>query len=78
MKRRDFLSGLAVTSASLVANQAAAQITKSTNGSPAHAKEIAYSPAGGKNIIICAANGYKYIDDGYQRLSQGADTLACA
>src|SRR5258708_457888 len=77
MKRRDFLSGLAVTSASLVANQAAAQV-KPTNGSPAHAKEAAYLPAGGKNIIICAANGYKYIDDGYQRLSQGADTLDAA
>lgn len=78
MKRRDFLSGLAVTSASLVASQAAAQVKNSTNGSPAHANEAAYLPAGGKNIIICAANGYKYIDDGYQRLSQGADTLDAA
>src|SRR5258707_1474097 len=77
MKRRDFLSGLAVTSASLVANKAAAQV-KSTNGSPAHAKEAAYLPAAGKSIIVCAANGYKYIDDGYQRLAQGADTLDAA
>ena len=77
MKRRDFLSGLAVTSATLVANQAAGQI-KSPNGSPAHAKEAAYFPAGGKNIIVCAANGYNYVDDGYQRLMKGDDTLDAA
>ncbi len=74
MKRRDFLSGLAVTSASL----AAAQVTKSTQTQAAAAGATARPAAGGKNVIICAANGYNYIDDGYQRLAQGADTLDAA
>jgi len=74
MKRRDFLSGLAVTSASL----AAAQVTKSTNAQADQAGATARPAAGGKNVIICAANGYNYIDAGYQRLAQGADTLDAA
>ena len=74
MKRRDFLSGLAVTSASL----AAAQVTKSTNGQAVASGATARPAAGGKNVIICAANGYNYIDAGYQRLAQGADTLDAA
>src|SRR6266481_2173734 len=74
MKRRDFLSGLAVTSASL----AAAQVTKSTTAQAGQAGATARPAAGGKNVIICAANGYNYIDAGYQRLAQGADTLDAA
>src|SRR6266481_1142250 len=74
MKRRDFLSGLAVTSASL----AAAQVTKSTNAQAGQVGATARPAAGGKNVIICAATGYNYIDDGYQRLAQGADTLDAA
>ena len=74
MKRRDFLSGLAVTSASL----AAAQVTKSANAQTAAASTAAHPAAGGKNVIVCAANGYNYIDAGYQRLAQGADTLDAA
>jgi len=74
MKRRDFLSGLAVTSASL----AAAQVTKSTNAQEGQVGATARPAAGGKNVIICAANGYNYIDAGYQRLAQGADTLDAA
>src|SRR6202165_1819497 len=75
MKRRDFLSGLAVTSASL----AAAKVAPNGNGSPSPSQPLASPPvAGGKNIIICAANGYDHIDGGYQLLSQGADTLDAA
>src|SRR6266478_7939855 len=74
MKRRDFLSGLAVTSASL----AAAQVTKSTNAQEGQVGATARPAAGGKTVIICAANGYNYIDAGYQRLAQGADTLDAA
>src|SRR5437764_4539192 len=75
MKRRDFLAGLAVTSASL----AAAKVTATSNGklSSPQAATSAQS-AGRKNVIVCAANGYQYIDDGYQLLSQGADTLDAA
>src|SRR5205807_4094246 len=75
MKRRDFLSGLAVTSASL----AAAKVTPNGSGNPSLSQPMTFTPAAeGKNIIICAANGYQYIDDGYQLLSQGADTLDAA
>jgi N4-(beta-N-acetylglucosaminyl)-L-asparaginase len=83
MKRREFISGLAVTSASIVATQAAGQVANSVNGgvSPASVsltKDTLHPAAGGKNIIICAANGYNFIDNGYQRLLQGADTLDAA
>src|SRR5215468_8579790 len=73
MKRRDFLSGLAITSASLAAG-------KSTSTNPQEpAKQSAQAPAaGGKNVIICARNGFSYIDAGYERLRQGADTLDAA
>src|SRR5215467_12173662 len=73
MKRRDFLSGLAITSASLAAG-------KSTSTNPQEpAKPSAQAPAaGGKNVIICARNGFSYIDAGYERLRQGADTLDAA
>jgi N4-(beta-N-acetylglucosaminyl)-L-asparaginase len=71
MKRRDFLSRLAITSASL----AAGQTTKTSDTQPAQSKPVA---AGGKNVIICARNGFNYLDAGYERLRQGADTLDAA
>jgi N4-(beta-N-acetylglucosaminyl)-L-asparaginase len=71
MKRRDFLSGLAITSASLAAGQTA----NSTDAKPAQSKPAV---AGGKKVIICARNGFNYIDAGYDKLRQGADTLEAA
>src|SRR5215470_13149657 len=73
MKRRDFLSGLAITSASLAAG-------KSTSTNPQEpAKQPAQAPAaGGKNVIICARNGFSYIDAGYERVRQGTDMLDAA
>ncbi len=72
MKRRDFLSGLAVTSASLAVGQ--------TN--PPQKMDSPYKiiPKTGnpKNIIVCAANGYNYIDAGFEKLRGGADTLDAA
>src|SRR5215467_4079194 len=75
MKRRDFLSGLAVASASL----AAGQPPKTTDGAAAQSN-TSQTPAkgGGKNVIICARNGFSYIDAGYEKLRQGADTLDAA
>jgi N4-(beta-N-acetylglucosaminyl)-L-asparaginase len=73
MKRRDFLSGLAVASASLAAGQAVkSSDTASAQGKPAP------TAGGGKNVIICARNGFNYIDAGYEKLKQGADTLDAA
>jgi N4-(beta-N-acetylglucosaminyl)-L-asparaginase len=71
MKRRDFLAGMAVTSAALATGQNQPIQTQS----PYKMVPRAQNP---KNIIICAANGYNYIDRGYEKLRQGADTLDAA
>jgi N4-(beta-N-acetylglucosaminyl)-L-asparaginase len=72
MKRRDFLSGLVVTSAALAAGQSG------KNGDATAIETKPTAGPGGKNVIICAANGFRYIDAGYDRLRQGADTLDAA
>lgn len=72
MKRRDFLSGLAVTSAALAAGQSA-NATEKTQNPPATPQA-----GGGKTVVICARNGFSYIDAGYERLRRGADTLDAA
>jgi N4-(beta-N-acetylglucosaminyl)-L-asparaginase len=73
MKRRDFLSGLAVTSAALAAGQAA-----QGSDAPAVSKSPQASSGGGKSVVICARNGFSYIDAGYDHLRSGADTLDAA
>lgn len=75
MKRRDFLSGLAVTSASLAAGQAA---TNNEAPSGQTTAKPLFPTGGAKNIIICSRNGFSYIDAGYEQLRQGADTLDAA
>jgi N4-(beta-N-acetylglucosaminyl)-L-asparaginase len=81
MKRRDFLSGLAVTSAAL----ATGQTTKSTDASQnkdaqQNLKVPRITP--GKNIMISAANGItprgNHLEAGYKKLIAGADTLEAA
>jgi N4-(beta-N-acetylglucosaminyl)-L-asparaginase len=74
MKRRDFLSGLAITSASLAAGEAA----KGVNATKPSQSKTPARAGGAKNIVICAANGINYIEDGYKRLTSGADTLDAA
>ncbi len=73
MKRRDFLAGLAVTSATLAAGQNA---NPGKMNSPY--KQVPRRRRNPKNIIICAANGYNYIDRGFEKLAAGADTLDAA
>lgn len=77
MKRRDFLSGLAVTSASL----AAGQVSKGA-AAPQSQGKAAAPAAAAKNIMICAHNGItprgNHIEAGYKRLLAGADTLDAA
>src|SRR5215831_7319988 len=76
MKRRDFLSGLAVTSATLAVGQAG---KGSTQAQPQSKAATSGAP---KNIMICAANGItpraSHIDAGYRRLVAGDDTLDAA
>src|SRR5712671_6680071 len=67
MKRRDFISGVAITSASL----AAGQMSKPTEAS----KPVG---SGAKNILISSVNGHAYLDAGYEWLERGKDTLDAA
>jgi N4-(beta-N-acetylglucosaminyl)-L-asparaginase len=75
MKRRDFISGLAVTSASLVAGAKGATTAGQQSKPPSR-------PGGPRNVMICAANGItprgNHLDAGYKRLAEGADTLEAA
>jgi N4-(beta-N-acetylglucosaminyl)-L-asparaginase len=77
MKRRDFLSGLAVTSATLAVGQAAqGKVTQQPQGTTPPAA------GGARNVMICAANGItergNHLEAGYKRLVAGADTLDAA
>ena len=76
MKRRDFLSGLAVTSAAVAAGQAAKSTDAPQSQNKDNLKVPRSSPA--RNILICSRNGYDHIDGGYEKLRRGADTLEAA
>src|SRR5579871_1500709 len=78
MKRRDFLSGIALTSASL----AAGATGNGDGGAPSNhpGSHTPSSPASGgaKNTIVCALNGFEYVDAAHEQLRAGADTLDVA
>jgi N4-(beta-N-acetylglucosaminyl)-L-asparaginase len=80
MKRRDFLSGLAVTSAALAAGQAPSAQAQSQNKEAQ--QNLKVPRVGPRNIMISAANGItsrgNHIEAGYQKLKAGADTLEAA
>ncbi|HKD84939.1 MAG TPA: N(4)-(beta-N-acetylglucosaminyl)-L-asparaginase [Terriglobales bacterium] len=65
--RRDFIATTAAASASF-AFDIQAQDKSQTNPAPSNSSSK-------KPIIICAANGYNYLDRGYAMLSGGGDTL---
>jgi N4-(beta-N-acetylglucosaminyl)-L-asparaginase len=66
--RRDFLATTALGSASLALDLNAAQLAPGYKPTPPGPKPK--SP-----VIICAANGYNYLDRGYSVLTGGGDTL---
>jgi N4-(beta-N-acetylglucosaminyl)-L-asparaginase len=68
LTRRDFLATTAVGSASLALDLQAAQ------QAPGY-KTPAPGPKPKAPVIICAANGYAYLDRGYAVLTSGGDTL---
>src|ERR1700720_1397494 len=76
MKRRDFLSGLAVTSAAVASGQAGKGPDAPQSQNKDNLKVPRSSPA--RNILICSRNGYDHIDGGYEKLRRGADTLEAA
>ncbi|HME37021.1 MAG TPA: N(4)-(beta-N-acetylglucosaminyl)-L-asparaginase [Candidatus Sulfotelmatobacter sp.] len=65
--RRDFLATTAAASASLALDLQAQQ-------APAY-KPPAPGPKPKSPVLICAANGYEYLDRGYAVLTSGGDTL---
>ena len=81
MKRRDFLSGLAITSATLAAGQAAKSTDASQSKDAQQNLKVPRIPPG-KNIMISSANGItprgNYLEAGYKKLAAGADTLEAA
>jgi N4-(beta-N-acetylglucosaminyl)-L-asparaginase len=81
MKRRDFLSGLAVTSATL-ATVATASSTESSQSKEQKGNLQVPRTSPGKNIMISAANGItsrgNHLEVGYKKLVAGADTLEAA
>ena len=66
--RRDFLATTALGSASLALDLSATQLAPGYKPPPPGTKPK--SP-----VIICAANGYAYLERGYQVLTDGGDTL---
>ena len=80
MKRRDFLSGLAVTSAALAAGQAPSAAAQSQNKEAQ--QNLKVPRIGPRNIMISSANGItgrgNHLEAGYQKLKAGADTLEAA
>src|SRR5579863_4521978 len=65
--RRDFIATTAVGSASLALDLQGQTKPESTAALPGNPPK--------KPIIICAANGYEYLDRGYAVLTGGGDTL---
>src|SRR5258708_23240218 len=67
MKRRDFISGAAIASASLAAGQTSKPADLPKPVGP-----------GAKNILISSVNGHSYLDAGYEWLERCKDTLDAA
>jgi len=68
--RRDFLATAALTSASIALN---GQVTKSIDHKPGETKQAKRDWK--RPVIICAGNGFEYLDRGYEVMRSGGDTL---
>ena len=71
VSRRDFLSTAVAASVSLglLKNDGQAQQSEKSQGNPG---------VGKRPIIVCANNGFNYLDDAYAFLADGGDTLDAA
>src|ERR1700680_1678582 len=71
ISRRDFLTTAVVGSLSLGLAESRSNAQDSANPNPT-------SPSGKRPIIVCAHNGFNYLDDAYAFLAGGGDTLDAA
>jgi N4-(beta-N-acetylglucosaminyl)-L-asparaginase len=78
--RRDFLTSAAVGSLALGLEAGADAKSKTAGGeSDTRTQEVGTKPGNFKRpIIICAGNGFAYLDRAYDLLSKGSDTLDAA
>src|SRR5215470_6741199 len=74
--RRDFLATTALGSLALGLDANARDSAKKNSAEPAAVP--AQSGAGKRPIIVCANNGFAYLDRAYEHLSKGGDTLDSA
>jgi N4-(beta-N-acetylglucosaminyl)-L-asparaginase len=74
--RRDFLATTALGSLALGFDTKALDTTKKNSAEPTAAP--GQSGAGKRPIIVCANNGFAYLDRAYEHLSKGGDTLDSA
>ncbi len=73
--RRDFVVTAALGTASLaLEGQVTKESDRNTKPTPKETKDTS-ARAWKKPVIICAANGFNYLDAGYERLRRGGDTL---
>jgi N4-(beta-N-acetylglucosaminyl)-L-asparaginase len=70
ISRRDFLASTLAGTAALRSSLSAVPQSAERNAEPKHAAKLP--------IIVCAHNGYNYLDDAYQFLANGGDTLDAA
>src|SRR5437764_3536993 len=77
ISRRDFIhSTLAAATLSASANTSAANLLHANNeSSTANQNSVGNAKL---PVIVCAANGFKYLDDAYSFLAAGGDTLDAA
>ncbi|HXM22949.1 MAG TPA: N(4)-(beta-N-acetylglucosaminyl)-L-asparaginase [Terriglobales bacterium] len=71
VSRRDFLATAAVGSLAL-------GLTEQKSNAQDSANPKSSSPSGKRPIMVCAHNGYNYLDDAYAFLAGGGDTLDAA
>jgi len=73
ISRRDFVS--AALASSFAVGTKAQEVPRSE---PEKSQPPASPAAAGKHIILCAANGYRYLDDAFATLANGGDPLDAA
>jgi len=67
LSRRDFLNSALAGSVAATLSSASAQQSSENKSTSKHAAKLP--------IIICAANGFNYLNDAYALLAGGGDTL---